>query len=145
MGEKAEDDDRGSERCYYVQKNYASLTVPCLTLSPSLPPLTFSLPLSPSNVLLLPASSLYLSVLSFSFTLSIFTSTLPVFLSLSLSVVLFFILSLSVGHLYSGGTWRPRAPVKYNCRYVCECVRSCTHACLPARALAICSHSIRFA
>lgn len=62
----------------------------------------------------------------------IFTSTLSVFLSFSLSVVLFFILSSSVCHLYSGGTWCPRTPVKYNCRYVCVCVHSYTHmpACL---------------
>lgn len=136
------DDDR--VKCYYVQKNYASLTVPCPTLSPSLPHLTFSLSLCLlPPVLLLPTSSLYISVLSLSFTLPIFTFTLSVFLSLFLSVVLFFILfPLS---LYSGGTWRPRASVKNNCQYVCVCVRSCTHACSPARALAICSHSIRFA
>ena len=135
MGGKGEDDDRRSERCYYVQKNYASLAVPCPTPSPSLPTMTFSLSLClPPPVLLLPTSSLYLSILSFSFTPSIFTSTLSFFLpyALSLLVVLFFILSLSVCHLYCGGTWRPRAPVKYHCRYVCVCVCTLMHTCLLA-------------
>lgn len=40
------------------------------------------------------------------------------------------------------GTWHPRAPVKYNCLFACVyvCEHSCTH-----RALAVWSHSIRFA
>lgn len=120
----------------------AIMSAPCLALSPSQPPLTFSLSLSPSNVLLLPASSLHLSVLSLSFTPSTFTSTLSVFFSFSLSVVLFFILSSSVCHLYSGETWRPRAPVKYNCRYVCVCVCVHTHAHVPVCLLVLWQYAL---
>lgn len=45
MGEKGKDDERQREKCYHVQKNYASLTLPFLTLNPSPAPMTF--PLSP--------------------------------------------------------------------------------------------------
>lgn len=36
----------------------------------------------------------------------------------------------SVCHLYSGETWRPRAPVKYNCQYMCVYRHTCLLACL---------------
>lgn len=62
-------------RRYYVQKNYASLIVPCPTPSPSSDILSLYSSIHVSS--LLPTSSLYLSALSFSFTFSIFTSTLP--------------------------------------------------------------------
>lgn len=59
---------------------------------PSLPPLTFSLSLSPSIFLLFLASSL-LTICLVILTPSLFTSPHSVFCCLSLSVVLFFILS----------------------------------------------------
>lgn len=105
-----------------------------LSLSPSTcPPPSHLQSLSICLVILLHSLHIHFHSLSF------FPSRTQLSSSLSFS--------LSVCHLYSGGTWRPRASVKNNCQYVCVCVcvRSCTHACSPARALAICSHSIRFA
>lgn len=83
-------DDR--VKCYYVQKNYASFTVPCPTLSPSLPHLTFpslsvSFHLSSS---LLPPVFIYLSCHSPS--LSPYSLSPSPSFFLFLSVVLFFIL-----------------------------------------------------
>lgn len=103
----------------------------CLTLSPSLPPLTLSLSLSPSIILLFPVSSL-LTICLVILTPSLFTSPHSVFLCLSLSVVLFFILSFSICHLYSRGTWHPRAFLKSNCWRVCVCVCALMHTCLLA-------------
>lgn len=46
MRENGEDDNRGSERFYYVQKNYASLTVLSYSFSLSIPSDIFSLSVS---------------------------------------------------------------------------------------------------
>ena len=100
--------------------------------------------LSPSNVLLLPALSLYLSCHSPSLPPYSLPPSLSVFPSPSLLYSLPFCLPPPFWgkHGIPEPLWNKTAGV---CVCVCASVCSCTHACLPARALAICSHSIRFA
>lgn len=103
---------------------------------PSLFPVLFFLPLYPLWHFLSLSVSLqhpppsHFKSLSICLVILLHSLHIHCLFSLSLSLVLFFILSLSVCHLYSGGTWHPRAPVKYNCRHACVCMLM--HTCLLA-------------
>lgn len=117
-------DDGGSERRYYVQKNYAALTFLCPALCS---PFSGAAQNRLSSSIPAPAPLSVCRVILILPPVPVIFSLYPVLLCLP---PLFW------------GTWHPGAPVKYSCLfarvYVCE--HSCTH-----RALAVWSHSIRFA